>query len=93
MVNEKELKELIRMMCGGIRCDRIAYRTLSDQLYSQMGRVIKGDCRDITSLVHNASALRVAYEKYWCRKQDLWRICETLGEEYLKIYEDVLGED
>lgn len=92
MINEKELKETIRMMCGGVRGDGIAYRVLSDQLYSQTECITKGNCRDIQSLAHNASALRVAYEKYWSRKHDLWRICETLGEEYLQIYNDYLGD-
>ena len=92
MINEKNLKELIRMMCGGIRCDGIAYRALSDQLYSQTECIAKGNCRDIQSLAHNASALRVAYEKYWSRKHDLWRICDTLGDEYLQIYNDILGD-
>ena len=92
MINEKELKETIRMMCGGIRCDGIAYRVSSDRLHSQTEQMIKGNYRDIQSLVHNASALRVEYEKYWSRKQDLWRICDALGDEYLQIYNDILGD-
>jgi hypothetical protein len=93
MINEKELKETIRMICGGIRCDGIAYRVSSDRLHSQTEQMIKGNYRDIQSLVHNASALRVAYEKYWYRKRDLLRICETLGDDYLNIYKDILGDD
>jgi len=93
MINEKELKETIRMMCGGIRCNGIAYRALSDQLHNQTEQMIKGNYRDIQSLAHNASALRAEYEKYWSRKQDLWRICEILGDEYLEIYKNILGDD
>ena len=93
MTDEKILKELIKALCGEVRYDKNVYRVFSDQLHSQTGKIVNGVCCDIPSLTHNASALRVAYEKYWYRKRDLLRICETLGDDYLNIYKDILGDD
>ena len=93
MADNKELKELIKALCGEIRYDKNVYGALSDQLHSQTGKIVNGICCDIPSLTHNASALRVAYEKYWYRKRDLLRICEVLGDEYLEIYKNILEDN
>ena len=93
MANDKELKELVKALCGEVRYDNVRCGVLSDQLYSQTKHVTNGIVCDISSLTHNASTLRVAYEKYWCRKRDLLRICEVLGDEYLEIYKNILEDN
>lgn len=92
MADNKELKELIKALCGEVSLDREHCNDVSHEIAYQTSLIAKGVPENIPSIPHMASVLRVAHERYWCRKRDLWRICEVLGGEYLEIYKSILGD-
>lgn len=93
MINEKKLKEIIKSLCYEVSLDREHCDDISHEIADQTSLIAKGISNNITSIPHMASVLRASYEKYWCRKLDLWRICDMLGDEYLQIYNDILGDN
>ena len=92
MTNNKELKELVKTLCGEVSLDREHCNDVSHEIADQTSLIAKGIHNNIPSIPHMASVLRVAHERYWCRKRDLWLICDMLGDEYLQIYNDILGD-
>lgn len=92
MTNNKELKELVKTLCGEVSHDREHCDDVSHEIAYQTSLIAKGVPDNIPSIPHMASVLRVAHERYWCRKRDLLQICEVLGGEYLEIYKSILGE-
>jgi len=93
MTNDKELKELVKTLCSEVNLDREHCNDVSHEIADQTSLIAKGISNNITSIPHMASVLRASYEKYWCRKRDLWRICEALGDEYLEIYKNILEDN
>ena len=93
MTNNKELKELVKTLCGEVSLDREHCNDVSHEIADQTSLIAKGIPENIPSIPHMASVLRVAHERYWCRKRDLWRICEVLGGEYLEIYKNILEDN
>lgn len=92
MTNDKELKELVKALCGEVSLDREHFNDVSHEIADQTSLIAKGIPNNIPSIPHTASVLRVAHERYLCRKRDLLRICEVLGGEYLEIYKSILGD-
>lgn len=92
MTNDKELKELVKALCGEVSLDREHCNNVSHEIADQTSLTAKGITNNIPSIPHMASVLRVAHERYWCRKRDLLRICEVLDGEYLEIYKSILGD-
>ena len=93
MTNDKELKEFVKTLCSEVNLDREHCNDVSHEIADQTSLIAKGISNNITSIPHMASVLRASYEKYWCRKRDLWRICEALGDEYLEIYKNILEDN
>lgn len=93
MANNKVLKELVKALCSEVSLDREHCDDISNEIADQTSLIAKGIPNNIPSIPHMASVLRVAHERYWCRKRDLLRICEALGDEYLEIYKNILEDN
>ena len=92
MIDERLLKIYIENISLEVKLDYLTYKSLLDNFYSRTKDVDhNGRFGNISQLSGDASELHSAYTKYRSRRRDLMYICNVLGDEYEKIYEEMLG--